>query len=155
MLIVGEKIPIFDKIGDIYIGDIVAAENINLLKNAGIEVVICLIKENCKRYDLQYFDFPIDDNRNENIYNLFEKINRIISENRKVFVHCQNAVSRSVTIILAYLLYTGINLKSGFELFKNRKTFTRPNSGFARHLLKYEFSLFKENSITLKEILNF
>lgn len=155
MIIACDKIPIFNKICDnLYLGDIVAAENIELLKENNIESVICLVKENYKRYDLRYYDFPIDDNRNENIYDMFEKTNKIISENKNVFVHCQNAVSRSVTIVLAYLLYTGINLKDALSKLKeNRKTFTRPNFGFARQLLRYEYSLFDKNSITLEEIL--
>ncbi len=153
MLVACNKIPIFDKIGDVYLGDIVAAENIDLLKENGIEVVICLVKENYKRFDLKYFDFPIDDNRNENISQHFVKTNKIISENKNVFVHCQNAVSRSVTIVLAHLLYTGTNLRDALSLCKNRKTFTRPNFGFAKQLLKYELSLFNKNSITLQEIL--
>ncbi len=154
MLVACNKIPIFDKIGDVYLGDIVAAENIDLLRKNGIEVVICLVKEKYKRFNLKYFDFPIDDNRNEDIYSLFEATNKIISENKNVFVHCQNAVSRSVTIILAYLLYTGINLRDALNKVKeNRKTFTRPNFGFAKQLLKYEFSLFNKNSTSLEEML--
>lgn len=40
---------------------------------------------------------------------------------KNVFVHCQNAVSRSVTIVLAYLLYTGSNLKDALSKLKENK----------------------------------
>jgi dual specificity phosphatase 12 len=160
MLIACEKHPIFDKITDnIYLGDIVAAGNISLLKKYNINVVISCIFEKYERdIEISYYDFPIEDNRNEDIYSIFVKTNEIISKNRdkNILIHCQNAVSRSVTILLAYLLFTGINLKDGIEKIRRiRKTFTRPNIGFSRSLLKYESELFGKNSITLDKILKY
>jgi len=157
MIIACEKHPIFDKIMDnIYLGDIIAADNINLLKDNNIKIVISCIFEKYKRDDqIIYYDFSINDDRNEDIYSVFEKTNKVISENqgKNILIHCQNAVSRSVTILLAYLLYTGINLKDGIKLLKEkRKTFTRPNIGFSKLLMKYEKELFNENSISLKEL---
>lgn len=154
MLIACEKIPIIDEIIDgLFLGDIVAAKNTRLLKEKNIEVVINLTEES---NGLEQYHFPIKDNRNENIADLFEKTNRIIKESKgkNVLVHCQNAVSRSVTIVLAYLT-TMMTLKEGFYLVKgDRKTYTRPNIGFAKQLMKYEKEMYGKNSISLGEILN-
>ena len=158
MLIVCEKIPIFDKINEkLFVGDIVAAENRDLLKDNDVKCIICLTDEKYKRFeDFEYHDFHIEDNRNVDISTLFEKTNRILDENTrngKVFVHCQNGVSRSVTIVLAYFIYTGICLKTALEIVKkNRNTYSRPNSGFAKQLLKYERELLGTNSITFTEL---
>jgi protein-tyrosine phosphatase len=158
MLIACEKYPIFDQIVEnIYLGDIVAASNIDLLKKYNIDIVISCIFEKYERdTKILYYDFPINDNRNDDIRKIFLQTNKLISENtdKKIFIHCQNAVSRSVTILLAYLLYKGINLEDGIHLIKNkRKKYTRPNIGFAKTLLKYEMELYNKNSTTLEELI--
>ena len=157
MLIACEKVPIIDEIIEgLFLGDIVGAKNASLLKEKQIEVVINLTEEPIEN-GLKQYNFPIKDNRNENIADLFEKTNRLIkdSKGKNILVHCQNAVSRSVTIVLAYLMSINMSLKEGFYLVKSdRKTFTRPNIGFAKQLMKYEKELYGENSISLNDILN-
>jgi dual specificity phosphatase 12 len=153
MIIACEKIPIFDRIGNHFLGDIVAVEDRELLKRNGVKIIICLVKEKYKRFEeFTYHDFAIDDNRDVDISCIFGKTNKILSENENVFIHCQNAVSRSVSIILAYLMYSGNDLKTSFHVLKNRKTYTQPNIGFCKQLLLYEKQLFGKNSISLKEI---
>ena len=153
MMVACEKIPIFDKIEGIFLGDIVAAENEELLKRNGVKIVISLVREKYKRFkDFIYYDFPIEDNRNENIACIFEETNKILKSNENVFVHCQNAVSRSVTIVLAYLMYCGNDLKTSLNLLQNRKTYTKPNIGFCKQLIIYEKQLFGKNSISLQKM---
>jgi protein-tyrosine phosphatase len=157
MIVACEKIPIIDRAGNHFLGDIVAAENEELLKRNGIKVIICLsfTEEKYKRFEeFTYYDFAIDDNRDVDISSIFGKTNKILSENENVFVHCQNAVSRSVTVMLAYLMYSGNDLRTSFHLLKNRNTYTKPNIGFCKQLLLYEKELFGKNSISLKEMRN-
>ena len=160
MLVACEKVPILDKIIEgLYIGDIVASNNLNLLKEKEISVVISLIDEDIEHQKIEYHKFPIEDNRNENITKLFEQTNKLIDvalhENKNILVHCHNAVSRSVTIILSYLMSTKLTLREAFCLVKNNRTstFTRPNIGFAKQLVKYEALLYGENTITVSEML--
>ena len=66
------------------------------------------------------------------------------------FQSYQNVVSRSVTIILAYLLFSGMNLKSAFALVSStHNTYTHPNIGFCKQLLKYKRELYGINSLSL------
>ena len=87
------------------------------------------------------------------IFNNFSKTNELfkrINRKRNVLVHCQNAVSRSVTIVLAYLISTGLTL----EIVKrDRKTYTRPNIGFAKQLLSFEKTLYQKNSLSLSDLI--
>ena len=153
MIIAYEKIPIFDNIKSIFLGDIVAAKNRDLLMGNGIKIVISLVKEKYKRFeDFTYYDFPIDDSREEDILSIFEKTNKILESHENVFVHCQNAVSRSVSVVLAYLMYRGNDLRTSLNMIKNRKTYTKPNIGFYKQLLTYEKKIFGKNSITLQEM---
>jgi len=85
----------------------------------------------------------------------------IIEESRKfgenILVHCMCGVSRSVTIILSYLIYTGKSLKDSLmfvkELRKNQ--YTQPNIGFFKQLLTFEKNKFDVNSITLNEYVRY
>ena len=57
----------------------------------------------------------------------------------KVLVHCHAGRSRSVTIILAYLMkYYGHTLDSALEFVKQRKPDINPNLSFVGQLLTYE-----------------
>ena len=85
-----KKIPILDKVNGIFLGDIVAAENKDILKSNNVKIIVSLVKEKYKRFeDFTYFDFPIDDSREEDILSIFEKTNKILESNENVFVHCQ------------------------------------------------------------------
>ena len=178
MIICCNKIPIFDKITkNIYLGDIVAASDKTTIKD--IDVIINLVSDkynslnlnqryynsynslnlHCRRH-IQYFDFPIDDNRNNSIDKLFEHTNEIINSsvesNKKILIHCYNGVSRSVSILLAYFISKNITLKEAINTIKNNRTskqYTRPNIGFMKQLINYEKSLLGKNSITLQEFL--
>ena len=79
------------------------------------------------------------------MYKFFSEINNIIKEhvNKKenILIHCYNAVSRSVTVLTAYLISTGMSLKDSLQLIKdkrNDKVYTKPNIGFMKQLIKYE-----------------
>lgn len=158
MLVACDKIPILDKVIDgLYVGDAVAANNLAILKEKDINILISMVPISNHFENIEYHSFLINDNRNENISIYFEEINRIIYSNKhkNILVHCENGVSRSVTIVLAYLLKNNYTLKEALIQIKTNRTstFTRPNSGFARQLLKYEKEILGTNSISLSEIL--
>ena len=60
----------------------------------------------------------------------------------KVLVHCHAGMSRSVTVILAYLMkFYEHTLDSAYEFVKQRKSNISPNFSFMGQLLEYECSL--------------
>ena len=51
-----------------------------------------------------------------------------------MFVHCLAGVSRSSSIIIAYLISKGMGYKDALELCKKNHRDTFPNYGFLRQL---------------------
>lgn len=119
-----EKVPTFDHIiHNIYLGDIVAATNKDCLKN--IDIIINISNSRYKEEpNIIYHHFDIDDNRNVQILELLDKFMEIIknSSNKNILIHCMNSVSRSVTLMLYYLLLKGYNLKDAIIYLKSKRS---------------------------------
>ena len=72
----------------------------------------------------------------------FQFIEEARERGHKVLVHCHAGMSRSVTIILAYLMkYYNHTLESSLEYVKQRKPDISPNFSFMGQLLEFECSL--------------
>ena len=146
-----------DKITDkIYLGDIDGANEINYLKQEGITHLISLVEET---YSLEYEEglfkriiIDIDDGENENIFQYFKKCIEFIEQSSKIFIHCMAGVSRSASIVIAYLLWK--ERKSYNETYfyvKNKRRYIGPNQGFVNQLKYFEQKL-KENNYDLEKI---
>ena len=71
-----------------------------------------------------------------------EFIHHHISKRQSVLVHCQLGMSRSATIVIAYLMkYTSMSRLDAFHHVKMRRPMIRPNAGFCNQLEIYEQSL--------------
>ncbi|CAI8044765.1 Dual specificity protein phosphatase 12, partial [Geodia barretti] len=72
----------------------------------------------------------------------FEECCHFIRDGRErgtVLVHCEHGVSRSVTVVLAYLMWTERrSLRILYQELKERKPEIRPNSGFMDQLRLWE-----------------
>lgn len=84
-------------------------------------------------YDLPSFDM-------KNIFNeCFFYIENIRLLNRRVFVHCNAGISRSPTIIIAYVMkHLNISFEDSFKLVKETRITANPNAGFISQLKDYE-----------------
>ncbi|CAH1757405.1 14900_t:CDS:2 [Entrophospora sp. SA101] len=59
--------------------------------------------------------------------------------NGRVYVHCYAGISRSTTVVIAYLMYScRFSLKKALNLVREKHKIVRPNSGFIRQLEKFE-----------------
>ncbi|KAH6567481.1 hypothetical protein BASA62_006111 [Batrachochytrium salamandrivorans] len=92
---------------------------------------------------VEYHDFPIMDSPTVNIRFLFEETTTIIEAARlggeSVLVHCHAGVSRSSTIVLAYMIkYMKMPLDVAWNTAYKIRPIIRPNSGFAEALQQYE-----------------
>lgn len=148
-LVIGEKIPTFDNIiGNLFLGDIEAAKSDNIEK---MDIVIDISNlEYEEKPNVTYYHYNIDDNRDANISQFFDEFVNIINKNKtkKILVHCANSVSRSVTLVLYYLMTTGTNLRESFNYLKSRRTqYTKPNIGFIKQLLEAEKKLYETTSM--------
>eukprot|EP00494_Astrolonche_serrata_P023423 UN23681 len=85
---------------------------------------------------------PIDKNFRESI----DFIEKVVEAKGKVLVHDDTGISRSPTIILAYLIKNGETYKNAVKTLNDcrKKMFqepVKPNHGFVRQLKNYEKSL--------------
>ncbi|KAI0345454.1 phosphatases II [Trametopsis cervina] len=56
-----------------------------------------------------------------------------------VLVHCQQGVSRSSAVVIAYLIYThNMSYDAAFDLVKRKRACVKPNSGFVKALQEWE-----------------
>lgn len=82
------------------------------------------------------------------IHNYFHETNEFLDsafrEGGKVLVHCHGGVSRSASIVIAYLIYSqNLDFEKALSLVQLRRPIALPNTGFQRQLKEYRF-LFKQ-----------
>ncbi|KAL2079569.1 hypothetical protein ACEWY4_025313 [Coilia grayii] len=71
-----------------------------------------------------------------------DKIHCVAEQRGRTLVHCNAGVSRSSTLCLAYLMkYRDMSLVEAHSLVKACRPLIRPNSGFWKQLIDYEFKL--------------
>lgn len=146
----------------IFIGNVnsVISTTINekdILEQKNIKVVIsALTEEEYEENMIGEQDFPdiewhrlvIDDTKNENIYQYFYKAHSIISQsiknNKNIIVHCAAGMSRSPTLVMAYLM---IENKWTYEeannYLKSKRPHISPNIGFIKQLKQLQYELCK------------
>jgi len=66
-----------------------------------------------------------------------------IQNGGRVLVHCAAGISRSSSLVLAYLMkYRHYDLRKAFNLVKSSRRVVRPNNGFFQKLIDYERSIY-------------
>jgi protein-tyrosine phosphatase len=138
----------------LYLGDMFDVNDDKTLRKNNISTIICVAEGitinktpniNIYRYDLQdTYDCDIS------IY--FDEISDLIHKQNSVLVNCAAGISRSSTIVIAYLMkYYNLNLKDAFLYVRERRNKICPNKKFMKYLLEYELKLYGNNSITYDE----
>ena len=138
-------------IDGIYISNWQTATNEDLLVEKKINNVMCIAQFNKSKKELAMYDerkinhyhFKLMDENNVNISDIFAKTNKIIAScvNSKVpiLVHCQEGMSRSVTIVMAYLIYKYnlTNVAGVLKAIQTKREVANPNYGFRKQLAIY------------------
>ena len=94
----------------------------------------------------------IDDFFSENIFKFFKECIEFIESSDKIYIHCTCGVSRSSTIVLAYLMWkTHYNFDDVYFFVKKRRPEIDPNNGFRNQLKKFQKEL-EENNYDLNKI---
>lgn len=93
--------------------------------------------------DVEYFFVFIDDHESEPIHLEFKGCIDFISKTEgSVLVHCMAGISRSATIVIAYLMSENqMSFSDAYAYVKKRRSIVRPNSGFLRQLREFELDL--------------
>jgi protein-tyrosine phosphatase len=129
----------YNKITDqIYLGNYTAAEDRALLHNLGITHIINVTPElPLFPGEFIYLCIPVIDLEETDISKYFRVAKQFISQelSKKIFVHCMAGMSRSPTIVLSYLIGTGMSFQSAYKFVKERHPITDINPGFLEQLM--------------------
>lgn len=144
-----EKFAFFDKdcsrVADhIYLGSDAVARNREILEENGITHVLNCVGFVCPEYfkkDLTYKTLWLQDSPCEDItsilYDVFDYFEEVSEQGGRVFVHCYQGVSRSTSLVIAYLMWRkGQSFEDAFQYVKSQRGTTNPNMGFACQLLQ-------------------
>ena len=94
-----------------------------------------------------YIQIPLHDNIDSPIMNFFEEtfhhIERARIRNEIVFVHCHKGISRSATIVIAYIMrFLEKKFLDALKITEEIRPIVEPNIGFIRQLQHYEKTLY-------------
>ncbi|CAF3073099.1 unnamed protein product [Rotaria socialis] len=143
----------------LYHGDYEHARNTKLLTNCGIRHIISiwdfpLGKDMFDTYNILWINAK--DSPDYNIRKYFDQTNDFLhackNKNERVLVHCQMGISRSSSIVLAYLMkYHYHTVHKAYAYLVARRHIALPNDGFFIQLIRYENDLQKTKSSETKQ----
>lgn len=137
---------------NLYISDMHHAQNAQLLQSLGITGIINIapkLTENKfeQKPEFAYLTIYEDDSPKVNLKSYFTLTNKFIDKYRKergVLVHCAAGISRSSSIILAYVMYKlNLGFQEAYSFVQERHPIADPNFGFCCQLVEYEKELKK------------
>ena len=145
-----------DKITDnIYLGGIKGLSENDYLKIEKINSILSMTPElNGINIDknIKHKVVNIDDLYSENIIKYFKECIDFIENNGKIFIHCTCGVSRSATIVIAYLMWkTHSTFNDTYLYVKKIRPEIDPNNGFRKQLTIFQ-KLLEENNYDLEKI---
>lgn len=145
-----DKFAFFDKecsrVADyhIYLGSDAVAKNRETLRANGITHVLNCVGFVCPEYfkkDFVYKTLWLQDSPGEDItsllYDVFDYFEEVGEQDGRVFVHCCQGVSRSTSLVIAYMMWREHrSFEDAFQDVKASRGVTNPNMGFACQLLQ-------------------
>jgi atypical dual specificity phosphatase len=150
-LILFEKTPSYDCVYEnIYIGNYASALQKDILKQMGITHILITGKNLKEMFpnDFKYNIIPLYDSEYTKLDIYIEKSNSFIEEGNskgKILVHCGHGISRSVSMVLAYIIsMKKIPYSKAISLIKEKRAIAKPNSGFEKQLRNFSYDTLKE-----------
>ena len=139
----------------LYLSNYLQSDNIQIVSNLKITHIVNVTQESHKNKieNIEYYQMSIYDNieqdilSNDLLLNTVKYIDNILfknndCDNNKCIVHCHQGVSRSSTVIIAFLIYKyNVKYDKGLEMVEKIRPRIYPNSGFKAQLLKFESNM--------------
>jgi len=136
-------------IPNLYLGGVTAVKDKDALVRGGFRGICCCCRElempSSEWYTdmLDYFRVDVEDISREPIDAYFDEaadfIDSWISREQTVLVHCRAGVSRSASIVIAYLIkFHSYSLHDAFFLVRSHRSVITPNIGFMEKLGEFE-----------------
>jgi len=127
----------------------------DILSEINIKVIIsALTEEEYEDYMIGEQDFHniewhrlvVDDDKDEKISQYFFEvhniINKALAENKNVIVHCAAGISRSSSLVIAYLMIENRwSYEEAYNYVKSKRSIINPNIGFVKQLKALEYRL--------------
>ena len=137
---------------NLFIGNIEDAANKSFLESNHVNLVINCCKEYTVDYNylktiniacvmLGYFDSLEQDlNEQDKLLSAVKFIDEHLTNDRGgVLVHCVAGVSRSASVVIAYLMWKNkMNFESAFRIVRQGRPIVEPNSNFVNQLKSFE-----------------
>ena len=142
--------PMTEIIPRIYLGNAYNARDYYTLKKNNVKLIVNCTKEfpNFFENDFIYYNVPILDENNTNISLYFndtiEKIHKIYNEdnNNAIFIHCFMGASRSVAILIGYLIkHCSMTVDDAIQYIERKRPFINLNIDFYFQLLEYQMNI--------------
>ncbi|XP_033229283.1 dual specificity protein phosphatase MPK-4-like [Belonocnema kinseyi] len=141
---------------NLYLGNLTAATDVEWLKQAQITYILtvdsCPLPRKIQCLpDVTLKYIQVTDMPREDLLTYFEDTYQFIlyalERGGKVLVHCYFGVSRSATLIIAYMMKKyNMSFSKAFEAVKQKRRFVGPNPGFIAQLKLYEHMDFSINN---------
>lgn len=132
----------------LYLGSVGGANNKSALKSLNVTHILTVASSLAPTHpnDFIYKIIDIPDREDVNIAQYFDECFNFIDEAKRmgggVLVHCFVGRSRSVTIVVAYLMKKhNMSVSEALDLVRSKRPMASPNSGFMLQLQNYEKSL--------------
>ncbi len=149
---------------NLYLSPITIAKDEKFFKKNQVTHVLIAAK-GLKQYQkgVKYHQLDLVDNPGANIAKYFIEsikfIDEAISLGQPVLVHCVGGVSRSSSIVIAYVMFKlALTFEKAFELVKGNHERASPNAGFAAQLKQFEVCVLeyqKQAKLEEKEEINY
>lgn len=133
----------------LYLGNYSSVKDCDLIRRLNVTTILCTAKE-CvipewiKSSQLPIYNvkhIPMEDTSEENIEGWFDEatnfIQAAVNRHENVLVYCYMGVSRSASIVTAYLIQQmKMDYTSAFDVVKTARNIVSPNLGFCIQLRK-------------------
>jgi len=136
----------------LYLGDITTTQSTTGLSTAGITHVLSICHETVVQFkDIIYKQIRVADNSTENLKSYFPETNQFIDQaiasGGVVYVHCNRGISRSATVVIAYIMWKNkLGVEGALNLVRKKREVIYPNGGFMKQLEEYRVELLVEKN---------
>ncbi|CAF0818078.1 unnamed protein product [Adineta ricciae] len=140
----------------LYLGSLKDRTNTSLMMKNEIKRVLCVIDlpdiiiDKGEYKPTHVMNIQAADAEEQDLAQYFEKciefIHQARTDHENILVHCQAGISRSATIVLAYLMTIGdYDVEKALQIVKGARGFIHPNPGFLSQLKRYHSNDVKKN----------
>lgn len=140
----------------LYLSSYNATKNKSLLEKNKITHIINCAADFCENFfesenKYTYLSFYLKDHVLENIecifYECIKFIDNVKEKGGRVLVHCIQGISRSVTLVMAYLIYKNkLTYDKAFNIVQSKREISSPNFGFSIQLQNFYLRLYEPAS---------